>query len=119
MSARGAMTMRAAVERGAVDGTDDWNRPNPPDFAPQSTVDCWAWSKVRREVRSDDKVAVIEDLRALVPLNADVLEGDRLTITDRLGVELFGGPVAVDTIIRRGQAGSAGSHRELMLTRHV
>lgn len=122
MSGRGAMTMIAEVQRSPTQPTDGWGREEPPVLAAASTIACRAWSKSRREVRDDGKQAVVEDLRAIVPAAADVQEDDRLTIKDRLGATIFGGPVAVETITRRGQSpsGSAASgHLELMLTRHL
>jgi hypothetical protein len=75
---------------------------------------------MRRDVTDEGKSVVIEDLRAIVPHDAIIAEGDRLTtITNRQGVELYAGPIAVETITRRGSSGSSPGHLELMLTRHV
>lgn len=105
--------MRAAVSRSPAQANDDWGRPGKPVFASAGSVPCFAWSKMRKEIRDEGKEVVIEDLRALVPIGADVTERDRLTIVDRLGATLFGGPVAVVADTRKI------GHRELMLTRHV
>lgn len=119
MSGRGAMTMRAQIERSAPQPPTPWGQPGPPVFAPLRTVPCRAWSKSRREIRDDGKEAIVEDMRAIVPAAADVQTGDRLTVTDRLGSILFDGPVAVQTVTRRGSSASSGGHQELMLTRHL
>jgi hypothetical protein len=47
-----------------------------------------------------------------------VAEEDRLTIEDRRGTVVFGGPVAVETVVQRGLYAPTG-HLELMLTRHT
>lgn len=117
---RGAMTMRAVVSRSPTQTDDDWGRPGPPVHAATGdSIPCRAWSKRRVEVRDDGKEIVVEDLRAIVPKAADIQEGDRLVIQDRLGAVLFGGPVAVRSSARKGQSASVASHRELMLTRHT
>jgi hypothetical protein len=110
------MTMRAAVERSAAQPDDPWGRPGKPSYAAVGTVACRAWSKSRREVRDGHQV-VIEDMRAIVPVDSGVSEQDRLTIRDRLGAVIFGGPVAVETVVPRGPRSQTG-HLELMLRRH-
>ena len=109
--------MRAVVSRSAAPAQDDWGRPGVPTFAAIGTIPCFVSSKLRREVQTDGKTAVVEDLRAIVPVGADVAEGDRLAVTDRLGASLFEGPLAVDTIVRRGRGN--GAQRECMLARHL
>ena len=112
----GAMTHRAAVERNSASGTDDWNNPVPPTFAPLVTLSCRAFSKTRKEVRDDGKEVLIEDIRALFPDGADIQTGDRISsIKDRRGGVVFSGPLAVQPVIRRGQN---NRHLEVMLTRH-
>lgn len=116
---RGAMTMRAQVSRMTKSGTDPFGQPAVSEFVPVGEVPCRAWSKTRREVLDDGKEAIVEDIRAMAPSSADVREGDRLLITDRLGRRKFDGPIAVRTITRRGGAKSADGHNELILTRHL
>ena len=119
MSARSNMTMRATVSRDTISTSTSWGGEEKPDFVPVGVVPCRAWSKMRRDVTDDGKSAVVEDMRAAVPVDANVEEKDQLVIRDRLGVILFGGPVAVEARARRGGPGSATSHYELMLTRHT
>ena len=116
------MTMRARIERPPERAGDDWGSPEPPATGGPvtGTVPCLAWTPTeRREIRDVGKEAVLEDLRAIVPHDADVLAGDRLTIEDRLGVVLYGGPMAVRTATRRGGGGSSPGHLEMSLTRHT
>ena len=99
MSARGKMTMRAAVERDTSTGTDDFGNPDKPNFTTLATVPCWAWSSTDREVVDGGKSASIESFRAMFPKAADVKEGDRIAkITDRRDVTLFPGPFAIETM---------------------
>ncbi len=120
MSARSLMTMRAQVERSATGTRTDWGTDAAPQFVPAANdVPIRVWSKSRREARDDSKIATIEDMRGIAPIGADIQEGDRLSITNRLAETLFGGPLAVDSISRHSGAASTGSHLELMLVRHV
>lgn len=119
MSARATMTMRATVNRDLSTAENPWGRPGPPSFVEVGVIPCRAYSKMRRDVDDSDKSAVIEDMRAIVPANADVAEEDELVIHDRLGVLQFGGPVLVDTRDRRGGSGSRPGHYELGLRRHT
>ena len=120
-AARSQMTMRATIERSPAQPADDWGQDGVPQFAEVATnVPCRVWGSARREVDSADKSAVVEDLRGLFPKGADVREDDRLsTVTDRQGVELYAGPIAVETIVRRGGSASTTDHVEAMLRRHV
>ncbi len=116
---RGSMTMRATIQRNAETGTDDWGQDKKAQRSPFPTIPCRAWSKSRVEAVDVGKRAVVEDLRAIVPFDADVQRDDRLTIVDRRGATIFDGPVAVLTKTRRGATSSSPGHVELMLERHV
>jgi hypothetical protein len=112
LSARQAMTMRADLENNTASGTDAYGNPIPPVWATYATVACRVYSKVRNEVIDEDKTALIETIRALFPLNADVSESYRIAnVKDRLGTVLFAGPLAIQTIQRRKD------HKEAMLER--
>lgn len=120
---RGSMTMRASIQRDPDLGTDDqktddWGQDKKPQRSPFPAIPCRAWSKSRVEHVDVGKRAVVEDLRAIVPFDADVKRDDRLTIIDRLGALIFDGPVAVLTKTRRGATSSSPGHVELMLERH-
>ncbi len=114
------MTMRAVVERSEPQELDEWGQDGIPNLAQEAgTVPCRAWSKQRTEVLDSGKTAVVEDMRAIVPSTANIKRHDRLTIQDRRGVLLFGGPVAVLTAARKGKSGSSPGHLELILERHA
>lgn len=110
--------MRALVSRMLSRPDDAWGRPAPGEFTPIATVPCRAWSRTRKEVRDDGKQVIVEDIRAQVPSGSDVQTDDQLTITNRLNATLFDGPLAVQTVTRRGSSASNPGHLELMLTRH-
>lgn len=113
---RSSLRHRASVSRNTTAGTDAWNRPGGvPNFVLQGTVPCWAWKHAKRHVRDDGKQAVVEDMRAMFPPDADVEVGDQLAITTRRGVVLFGGPVSVETLTIRGDN---IRHKAATLTRH-
>ncbi len=119
MSARATMTMRATVSRNMNTTTTAWNREGPPSFVEIGVVACRAYTKKRTDKDDSGKSAVVGDLRALVPGNADVAEEDQLVIVDRLGQLQFGGPVLVETRVRSGGSGSRNNHYELGLRRHT
>ncbi len=119
MSARGKMTMRATVSRNTNTAKNARRRPAAPTFGEIGITPCWAWSVQRRDVDDSRKDAVIENMRAMVPARADVMEGDQLVITDRLGELQFEGPVLVLARARKGGSGSRASFAELMLRRHL
>lgn len=94
----GRLTMRAQVERNQVTGTDAWNQPVAAAFAPiGEPLPCFAWTPDAREIRDGDKSAVIEDVRAMFAIGADIAEADEIAeITDRNGTVLFAGRLRVD-----------------------
>ena len=96
------MTMRAAVERNQAVGTDAYGGPVAPVFAAHATLPCWVWSNSRREIVDGDKTALVEDMRAMFPIGADVAEGDEIaSVTDRRNVELLSGRMRVEAIQRK------------------
>ena len=93
----GRLTMRAAVERNQATGTDGWNNPVAPDFAPVGTLPCFIWSTASRELVDGQKTAMIEDVRGLFALGADLAEGDEIaSVTDRAGNVLIAGRLKVE-----------------------
>lgn len=98
------MTHRAIIERNAEAGTDPDGHPLPSIWEPYLTLPCRAYTKMRKEVIDGDKTAMIEDIKALFPLeaNEDLSEDYRIAkITDRLGAVLFAGPLDILTVQRR------------------
>lgn len=82
--------MRAHVERNQVTGKDGWNNPLPPQFVAVGVLPCFAWSKASRELVDGQKTAMVEDVRAMFAIGADINENDEIaSITDRAGTVLF------------------------------
>ena len=107
------MTMRATVERDQATATDQWGQPVKPDFAVIATLPCYAWSKQRRELIDADRSAVLEDIRAVFPKDADLNEQDRIAkIENRRGDVIFAGPLVVTSVVRRAER-----HKKVMLER--
>jgi hypothetical protein len=81
----GRLTMRALVERNQATTKDAWGQPVAPDF--QSTGDplpCFVWSNNSSELVDGQKIAMLEELRAMFALGADVREDDEIaSVTDR------------------------------------
>ncbi len=112
--------MRAVVERSEPQEADDWGQEGIPQLGQQpGTVPCFAWSQDRPEVLDSGKTAVVEDMLAIVPIKSNIKRHDRLTIQDRLGALVFGGPVAVLSAARKGRGASSSSHMKLRLERHA
>lgn len=96
------MTMRAEVERNTAAGTDAYGHPIAPVFTPLATMPCFVWSKQSRQIVDGDKTAVIEDLRAIFPLGADLAEGDEIArVTDRRESEIIPGRLRIDAVPQR------------------
>lgn len=84
-------------------GADDWGGSPEPDWKPHLVdLPCRVWFQSGREVTSPDKTAVIEDRKAILPVDADVTEGDRLrSVTDRRGREIQPGPMRIESVGRK------------------
>lgn len=96
------MIMRATVERNIAVGTDGYGHPVPAAFAFHATLPCFVWSRNRREIRDADKSALIEDMRAMFPIAADIAQADEISsVKDRAGVELLSGRMRVEAIQRK------------------
>lgn len=111
MSARQRMRQRATVERQMQTQRDDFGGRGTPDWRTHITeLPCHLWQKSGREVADGQKVVAVDDRRMIVPLGTDVTTKDRIAlVTDRLGTELFEGPMRIESVARRAD------HLELML----
>jgi len=110
----GRLTMRALVERNQAVATDTWGQPVAPDFQPiGDPLPCFVWSNTSRELVDGQKTAMLEDMRALFALGADVREDDEIaSVTDRAGTEIIPGRLKVEGPVQRKH-----THLELALRR--
>lgn len=109
----GRLTMRAVVQRNTATGKDTWGQPVPAVWETVGTVRCFAWSSQSRELVDGDKTAMIEDLRVMVSLGADLRQDDELiAITDRIGAVLIPGRLKVEGPVQRKH-----THQEAALKR--
>ena len=109
----GRLTMRALVERNTATGNDAWGQPVAPSWSVLGTIRCFAWSNQSRELVDGDKTAMVEDMRMLVGLGADITENDELSaITDARGNVLIPGRLRVEGPVQRKH-----THREVALKR--
>lgn len=98
----GRLTMRAQVERNTATGKDGWGGPVATVFAPHATLRCFVWSKVSRELTDGDKTAMIEDMRAMFALSADIGENDEIAaVTDARGNVIIAGRLRVEGPVQR------------------
>ena len=101
--------MRADVERDTASGTDAYGLPVKPVFTALATIPCFVYSRQRREVVDGDKSALVEDMRALFALDANVAEGDEFSnVKDRLGVVILSGRFQLETLQRKHRHLEAG-----------
>lgn len=110
----GRLTHRARVERGTAAGTDSWGNPAVPVFTVlHNALPCWVYSGSARELVDGAKTAQIEDLRVMIALGADLVEGDLITaVSDRLGNTIVEGRLKVE-----GPVQYKHNHREAALQR--
>lgn len=110
----GRLTMRAAIERNSATGTDDWGNPVAPVMASiGDPLACFVWSKNSRELVDGNKTAMIEDMRAMFALTADVREGDEIaSVTDRSGNQIIPGRLKIEGPVQRKH-----THQEAALQR--
>ncbi|MBB5987430.1 hypothetical protein [Sphingobium lignivorans] len=110
----GRLTMRAQVERNSATGKDSWGNPIAPVFAPiGAPIPCFIWSNGTREIVDGDKTAMIEDVRGLFALGADLAETDELaSVTNRKGAVLIVGRLRVDAPVQHKH-----THLEAVLRR--
>ena len=118
MSARSRMTQRAYVERATSGGLDDYENAQPSTWAAHiGELPIWLYGSTEREAITEQTTAVVANLKALVPLSADIAETDRLggeehpAIVDRRGEIVEPGILGIETILRKR------THYELTLSR--
>jgi hypothetical protein len=105
--ARMSMRHRCTIQRNLSDGTesDDWGQDALPDWATIATdVPCRAWYERvgTQTIQDGEKLAELTVRRLMLPYTTDLDEDDRIVnVTDRLGRELFDGPMRIDTLDRR------------------
>lgn len=94
------MTQRADIERDTATGENAYGHdPAPVWTVHVSNAPCWVWSRQRRETVDGRKTVIIEDLRAMVPVDADIKTGDRFaSVKDRRGQEVLAGPLTIETL---------------------
>lgn len=107
------MTQRALVERATPGATDDTNNQGPSTWSTHlAAMPCWLYGSTEREAVTEERTAVVTNLKLLAPLRADVHEQDRIRqVKDRLGTVIEDGLLYVETVLRKR------SHLQLTLTR--
>lgn len=106
MTVRSRMTHRAVVERNTSTGVDDHNQPLPPTWTTHIAAQaCYLYTPsggAPGEILDEDKGAVVGGHRLLVPLSADITEGDRINgVTDRRGQTVNASKFNVRLVIRK------------------
>jgi hypothetical protein len=102
------MVHRCDFSRDITAGTND-SRTFRPNAAAQAVM-CRLWAEAGREAAGPERVAVVEDLRAIVPLGTDVNERDVITqVRDRRGRAVDPRQLEILTVLARRD------HLELVL----
>lgn len=99
MTAAGAMmTQRCTIERDSTAGYSD-----SVNFSVLgSPVACRLWASTGREALDLEKIAVVEDLRVIVPVDTDITPLDRIHgVADRRGTILDSRILEVKTVMRQ------------------
>lgn len=94
--------MRANIERAGVGAVDELGQPTSTAWAALATVPAWLWSQNEAEIADTVKLAVVEQLRMLVPKGTDVTETDRINgVVDRRGNPVRAGILVIESVVRR------------------
>lgn len=113
MSARAMMTMRARVTRNAEAGLDPDNQPLPPNFQViDDALPCYFWVTSEREVMDTRKIAVVGQMKMIVPKGTDISEKDQVAnVVSRANpaTVIRPGPLVIENVIPRRD------HLELVL----
>ena len=90
---RNSMRQTATVERTAAGPLNPSGQPTP-GAETTRTVPCRAWEETETDIAGDGKRYSVTVLKARVPLDADVLDKDRLTVDGMSG--------EVESVVTRG-----------------
>lgn len=91
------------IERNTASGLDPYGQTIPPLWTAMSElIPCFVYARAKRQIVQNEGTVIIENIRAMFPKGADVRQGDRIaSLSDRLGVIVWQGPMMVDTILPR------------------
>jgi hypothetical protein len=114
IGARLSLTHRCMIERAANTASlDEWGAPDPADWQPHlSDQPCRTWATAGREAVTDTTTLVVaEDIRLILPVDADVTEQDRVVSVTSRSVTIQEGPLSIRAVLQRRD------HLELVLVR--
>lgn len=110
------MTMRATVMRNLTATTDPDGQPDIPSFGISiDSLPCLWWVTSEREVMDGNKIAVVGQMKMMVPKKylgapTDIHERDQISaVKDRLGNVIRPGPMVIENVVPRR------THLELLL----
>lgn len=103
MAARQAMIDRAVIETDTNTTAGPDGLPGIPSWSESSKkIACRYYTQVKRQVIDGNKLALVEDLRLLLPKGTAIAEAQRIArIENRLGVTIAAGPFGIETIQER------------------
>lgn len=111
MSARQKMTMRAVLQRNSNVALDPDGQPGIPTWdVIDDALPCLWWVTSEREVMDTNKIAVVGQMKMMVPKATVITEKDQISeVKDRRGVVIRPGPMSIENVIPRR------THLELLL----
>lgn len=102
IGARQTMVMECDVQQNTETGSDGFGQPLPAVWSTVRQVRCFVWSKSRTFALDEKRTAMVEEIHAVFPRYAVVVEADRLgDVRDRYGAVRFAGPLEIRTLQKR------------------
>lgn len=96
-----SLTHRTTVERDTPAAADPWGGSGTPDWETSAAgIPCRAWMNAGKEAVTNDRIAVIRDLRCILPIGTDVTESDRLGDITEHGRVIYEGPHRIEAVLR-------------------
>lgn len=113
VSSRLSLTHRCTIERDANAATANARgNPQSPSWQPNLTgLPCRLWTTAGREAVDNTTIAVVEDMRLLLPLGTDVTEHDRVGDVTQRGTVIAAGPIGIRAVLTHQD------HLELVLVK--
>ena len=99
-NARSAMIMRAIRQVNATTSSDAYGQPATESWSTTGDpIPCAAWTTRKTFVQNGNEQVLVEMIDVMVPRGTVMADEDRiLNITDRLGTEIFAGPLQIQTM---------------------
>lgn len=111
MGVRSRLIMRCTIQYDATSTENSWNNPDAANWQTfLSDVACWFWVTHKKTALDENRSALVEDARMLIPNGQGINEEHRVTnIVNRLGTVLYAGTYEIQAVEKMP------AHSELVL----